>query len=198
MDDAIAGELERLRKEEGIVPRCRQGCCHCCRYNIVLSMAEAHALARHLKREWPGERIRELQARTRQWHAWDHSVRIGGPAARRGPGVDLTPDDPGCPLLVNGTCGAYPVRPVVCRTHFVSSPPRLCQAAVHPGSLAGSPVGLTTVVTAASPYSTAIRHHIEHAGLEFTRTQMLLPHWLAAEMGWNFEPACQEKAGSPL
>jgi len=45
---------------------------------------------------------------------------------------------------------------------------------------------LTSVVTATSPFSMAIRDHIENAGLDFSRSIMLLPHWLAIQMGWDF------------
>jgi hypothetical protein len=87
---------------------------------------------------------------------------------------------------VNGACSVYPVRPVVCRTHFVSSHPLSCCAANDQESTEDAPVVLTSVVTAASPFSMAIRDHIENAGLDFSRSIMLLPHWLAIEMGWDF------------
>jgi hypothetical protein len=32
----------------------------------------------------------------------------------------------------------------------------------------------------------AIRDHIENAGLDFSRSIMLLPHWLALKMDWDF------------
>lgn len=189
MDKAIAGALDHLCKEGGIIPMCRLGCCHCCRYHILINIAEAHTLAQYLKREWSKEKIHDLQARTRQWHTWDYFLRNSRPSTDLDAGTDFPPYGPCCPLLVGGECSAYPVRPVVCRTHFVSSPPLSCHAANNPGSTEAAPVALISVVTAASPYSKAIRSHIEHAGLEFSRTQMLLPHWLAMEMGWDFAPA---------
>jgi hypothetical protein len=188
MDEAIAGALERLLREEGVVPTCRLGCCHCCRYNILINIAEAHTLAQHLRREWTSEQIRDLQTRTRQWHAWDQSLRYGRPRADFDTSIDLPGYDPCCPLLVEGACSAYPVRPFVCRTHFVASSPLSCRAAIHPNSTEHAPVALMSVVAAASRYSMAMRSQIEKAGLEFTRTQMLLPHWLAMEMGWDFAP----------
>jgi Fe-S-cluster containining protein len=189
MDEAIAGGLDRLRREDGIIPTCQLGCCHCCRYHILTNIAEAHTLAQHLKREWSRGQIHDLQTRTRQWHEWDHSLRNSHLSANIYSKTGLSHDDPCCPLLVKGACSAYPVRPVVCRTHFVSSPPLSCHAANNPESTEDAPVALMSIVTAASPYSLAIRSHIENAGLEFSRTQMLLPHWLAMEMGWDFAPA---------
>ncbi|MBU4177481.1 MAG: hypothetical protein KJ730_06530, partial [Proteobacteria bacterium] len=85
-----------------------------------------------------------------------------------------------------GVCSVYPVRPVVCRAHFVSSHPRSCWAANDPESQEDAPVVLKSVVAAAGPFSMAMRDHIEEAGMDFTRSLMLLPQWLAVEMGWDF------------
>jgi hypothetical protein len=100
--------------------------------------------------------------------------------------TDLANYDHCCPLLVNGACIAYAVRPVVCRTHFVRSPPLSCWAVNNPEFAEEPPLVLTSVVTATSPFTMAIRHHIENASLDFSRSIMLLPHWLAIEMGWDF------------
>jgi len=149
-------------------------------------MAEAHALAQYVRREFSLDQINDLRMRTLKWHEWDNSRPGRYPSVSVGEGVDLSDYEHCCPLLVNGACSAYPVRPVVCRTHFVSSHPRYCSAANDPESTEDPPAVLTSVVAAASPFSVAIRDHIENAGLDFSRSIMLLPHWLAAEMGWDF------------
>jgi hypothetical protein len=74
----------------------------------------------------------------------------------------------------------------VCRAHFASSHPRYCCAVNDPESTEDAPLVLKSVVTAASPFVMAIRTQIENAGLDFSRSNMLLPQWLAIEMGWNF------------
>ncbi|MGV1100830.1 hypothetical protein ACUUL3_15645 [Thiovibrio sp. JS02] len=183
VDEATAGELARLRREEGVVPPCGSGCCHCCRYHILTNIAEAHTLAQHLKREWSAAQLDGLRLRTQQWHAWDNS-RPGRPAVRSMGRTELAGYEHCCPLLVNGACGAYPVRPVVCRAHFVSSHPDLCSAANDPA--AAVPTVLASVAMAAMPSAGAIRGHLADRGWESSRTMMLLPQWLAIEMGWDF------------
>ncbi len=185
VDAAVARELDRLRSEEGIIPSCQSGCDHCCRYHIVMNIAEAQALAHYIRREFSAEQIDELRLRTHQWHEWDNS-QPGRPSPIITEQTNLSNYDPGCPLLVNGTCSVYPVRPVVCRAHFVSSHPRYCRAVNDPGSTEDAPLVLKSVVTAVSPLVMAIREQIENAGLDFSRSNMLLPQWLAIEMGWNF------------
>ena len=186
VDEATASGLDRLSREDGIIPTCKLGCCHCCRYHILTNIAEAHTLAQYVKREWSPEQINDLRMRTQQWHAWDNSRPGRFPSAHIDTQTDLSGYDHCCPLLVNGACSAYSVRPVVCRTHFVSSHPLSCYAANDPESAEDAPAVLKSVVTAASPFSTAIRDHIENAGLDFSRSIMLLPHWLAVKMGWDF------------
>ena len=186
VDETVACVLDRLRSETGIVPSCKLGCCHCCRYRIVMNIAETRTLARYIKREFSPEQRKDLRKRTRRWHEWDDSLRGRRTPADRARQTDLYPDDPCCPLLINGACSAYRVRPVVCRTHFVSSPPFFCQAANDPESAEESPLVIDLVLTATTPFSTAIKDHIEKAGLDYSRSMTLLPHGLASEMGWDF------------
>ncbi|MEI6632249.1 MAG: hypothetical protein WCP22_00365 [Chlamydiota bacterium] len=186
LDAAIARELDRLCREEEVIPPCTSGCPHCCRYLIMTNSAEAHTLARYIRREMPRALIRELRMRTWQWHEWDNSMPGRYPAARVGTRTDIPARDHFCPLLVHGSCIAYPVRPVVCRTHFVRSHPRSCRAAHDPESARPAPVVIGSVVASARRFTEAIKGRIEKAGVEYSRSILLLPHWLAVEMGWDF------------
>ena len=185
VDAALACELARLRSEDGIIASCQPGCCHCCRYHILTNIAEAHVLAQYVRRELSAEQIHDLRLRTQQWHEWDNS-RPGRPLASIKGQADISSYEHCCPLVVNNACSVYPVRPVVCRAHFVSSPPSSCCAANDPESTEDAPVVLKSVVAAASPFSMAMRDQIENTGLDFSRTMMLLPQGLAIEMGWDF------------
>ncbi len=187
VDEVTACTLDRLRSEEGILPTCKLGCSHCCRHHILMNIAEAHTLAQYVKRELSADRTNDLRMRTQKWHEWEDSRpgRYPPPANIDRP-TDLSDYDHCCPLLVNGACDAYPVRPVVCRTHFVSSHLRCCSATNNPESTESAPVVLKCVLAAASPFSMAMRDHIEDAGFDFSRSIMLLPHWLAIEMAWDF------------
>lgn len=185
VDEATTCELARLRSEEGIIPTCRLGCCHCCRFHIPMNMAEAHILAQYIRREMSPEQIDALRARTQRWHQWEHCRPGRYPQARVEGPTDFSNYDHSCPLLVDGACMAYPVRPVVCRTHFVRSHPSSCCAAVDPKSTEDAPLALMSVVTASRLFNRVMKDHIEGAGLDFSRSILLLPHWLALEMGWE-------------
>lgn len=186
LDAAIACELDRLRGEEGIVPSCQPDCCHCCRYHILTNSAEAHTLAQYIRREFSAEQIEALRRRTQHWYEWDNAKPGRHPLSSLNEQADLSCYDHSCPLDVNGVCGVYPVRPVVCRAHFVSSQPLSCQVANDPESSAEQPMMLRSVVMAADPFSMVLKELIENAGLDFSRSRMLLPQWLALEMGWDF------------
>jgi Fe-S-cluster containining protein len=186
VDEATACELDRLHMEDDIIPTCKLGCCQCCRFHILTNIAEAHTLAQYVKRELSRDQINDLLMRTQQWHEWD-KFRLGRyTPADINEQTALSSYEHYCPLLVNGGCSAYPVRPFVCRTHFVSSDSLSCFAANDPESTEAVPAKLESIETTTSPYSIAIKDYIENAGVDFSRSQMLLPHWLAVEMGWDF------------
>jgi hypothetical protein len=186
VDEATASGLNRLHTEEGVVASCKQGCSHCCRYHIPTNVAEAHTLGQFVRRKLSADQMNALRMRTRQWHDWDNSRPGRYQSPYVGERTDPADYVPCCPLLVDNVCIAYPVRPIVCRTHFVCSPPSSCEAANDPDSTADVPVVLAAIVNAGRPFSLAMKDHVESEGLSFSRSFMLLPHWLAIEMAWDF------------
>ena len=77
---------------------CGPGCDACCKQAIPLTLLEGIVLVRYM-----------------QLH--------GSPEARR---ALLAPRGMDCPLLLNGQCAAYPVRPLACRRYLVLD--RACAA----------------------------------------------------------------------
>jgi len=147
VDTATACNLEKLRSEDGVIASCKQGCCHCCRFFILINVAEARTLACYIRRNFSPDRIEAVRKKTLQWHEWEHS----GPGRYPASGIGRYDSgyEHGCPLLSNGMCSVYPVRPVVCRVHFVSSNPLFCLAANDPESEEDAPVVLLSVAAAA-------------------------------------------------
>jgi Fe-S-cluster containining protein len=188
VDDAIIDDLSRLRAG-GVIPSCKNGCSHCCRYNIQMNIAEAQTMVRFIKREFTKNQVRDLRNRTRKWHEWD-TIRSG----RNSPDTTTSQADSSdpshyCPLLVNNVCKAYPVRPMVCRVHYVSSDPRRCLCASNPDSTEDTPEVLTSVIAVSRPFSQEVRDRIEGDGMDFSRSVMLLPHWLMIQMEWDTVPS---------
>ncbi len=186
MDKAAACGLERLKREDGIVPTCKLGCSHCCGFHIIANIAEANTLAQYIRRELTTGQINELRVRTRKWHAWDNSRPGRYRSGKIDSQVDMSNYIHRCPLLVNGACIIYPVRPVVCRMHFVCSQPLLCLAANDPKSETEAPNVLTSILELTNPFSLEINNLIEEAGMDASQSIMLLPQWLAIQMDWDF------------
>jgi Fe-S-cluster containining protein len=185
VDEAAGCELKRLYVEEGIISSCKPGCFYCCGQHIQTNIAEAQALGHFIKHEFSRRQIEDLRIRTQQWHEWDE-IRIG----RRN--VTHSDEQPAfstyqyCPLLVEGQCRAYSMRPLICRTHFVCSNPSACRNISNPESVEDDPKVLATVLVVTNPFLARIRDSIETTGLNFNRSIMLLPQWLAIEMNWDF------------
>ena len=185
MDEAVRRELNRLRIKDCVITTCKLGCYHCCGQYIITNIAEAHALAQYVKREFSIDQIADLKVRTQQWHEWNDSRPGRYPSTDMDEQKVLSDYHPYCPMLVKGACSAYPVRPVICRTHFVCSDPSSCRPSDDPEFIGIDPLALTSIVTATGPFSMRIRDSIKTEGFDFCQSVMLLPHWLAIEMGWD-------------
>jgi len=189
VDEAIACGLDRLLKDDGIVPSCRLGCCSCCRFPILISIAEARTLAHFVKRTFSLEQIESLRIRTRQWHQWDDALRAGSFSHDTAGLTKPSSRKMSCPILVDEACSAYDVRPLVCRSHFVRSHPLSCKEADNTQSVGNPPRVIESVKAATQSYTTSMKDYVEKTGLDYCRTMTLLPHGLAAEMGWDFDKA---------
>ena len=185
LDRAATRQLDWLSRERGVVASCKRNCSYCCRFHIVVSRAEVHALAQYLRREFSAEQLEQLRRRVEQWHQWDDSRPGRHAVASLDLPLDPTTYEQRCPLLVDGQCSAYPARPVACRAHFVTSDPQDCFAAIDPRSTAPAPITLPSVLAGTSPFEAAVRGRGAVAGSDATRSLMLLPQALAIELGWK-------------
>jgi Fe-S-cluster containining protein len=184
VDEAANSELHRLNVEEGVVSACKPGCFQCCGQHILTNIAEARVLTQYIQQEFSSEQIEELRIRTELWHKWDENrpARLGKNQASEQNCITHHY----CPMLVEGECSAYPMRPLICRTHFVSSDPPTCHPFYDSKSKEGNPKSLESILTVTNHFSLRIREFIEKTGFNFYRSIMLLPHWLAIEMNWDF------------
>lgn len=85
---------------------CRMGCAHCCHLYVSATAPELLTIAEHIS-EWPEERRVALSARLQSASKLTRSL---SPAER----VRLSHP---CPMLEDGLCGIYPVRPLGCRAY---------------------------------------------------------------------------------
>lgn len=186
VDEAADRELFSLLSKKGIRPSCMNGCYECCNQYILINRTEAHVLGQFIRRELSVKETHSLKHRTYQWHVWneDRPERHLVPDNKR-PG-DLSGRRPFCPLLVNGSCRAYAMRPIICRTHFVCSSPSFCRFLSNQSVAVPRPTALTSVVTATNRFANRLKKSINKNSPDFSREIMLLPHWLAIEMAWDF------------
>ncbi len=185
VDEATNCELKRLQVEESVVPTCRPGCFQCCGQHIPINIAEAKALTHYIKQEFSQNQIEDLRIRTQEWHEWDEARPVRPQSRKKGRQTPFYTHHY-CPMLVEGVCSAYPMRPVICRRHLVSSDPLACRPYYNPESNEGPPVIISSVIQVTNQFSNRIKDYIENSGLNFRKSIMLLPHWLAIEMQWDF------------
>lgn len=102
VDEAVDSDLQFRAQSGAASPACSKGCNVCCRKMYVpATHIELSAISWYLS-----ERADDLTART-----------IIEQMKTRNPKSDP------CPLLVDGACGVYPVRPLICRHFHVARKP---------------------------------------------------------------------------
>lgn len=127
MDEMIPQEMHAEGAAEKIT--CKRGCNACCRMQVILTAAEAIAIAeRHAA--FIATRLDELKA---QATLVQDMIKEREHMSREDRDMDIAsawwPKQIQCALLLeNGDCGVYETRPLVCRTHFVVTERALCEA----------------------------------------------------------------------
>jgi hypothetical protein len=96
-DTAVRANLERETARRGAPPACRAGC-HVCCVGLYVPVSDFEVLG-----------------------LWWYCAEIMPEATQRLVRVNLLVQEitPACPFLVDGGCAVYPLRPFVCRQHYV-------------------------------------------------------------------------------
>jgi Fe-S-cluster containining protein len=185
VDKEISIELSRLKNEEGVIPSCHRGCFSCCRQRISTPLPEAYTIGQYIKRNFKKNELEDLKSRVTAWHLWMEQELPRHLQKGMDADTALYNYGPFCPLLVDGACSIYPVRPLVCRGHYVSSDARSCLSLTDDSALEEEPTLLRSVPSAGMKYGLQIRNLVEMRGLNFDDAVLLLPQWLIFEMGWK-------------
>lgn len=180
-DEAGAKQLAQLATK-GIVPTCSAGCSHCCRLEIPVSRPEAEVLVAWLLAHRTPEQLEAIRDNLRGWLAW---YRTELPKLAMDRADAFARHAPKCSLLdEDGRCGAYEVRPITCRNHFVSSPVSECD----PATTTSEPVGMLAVAQATYDHVVELRRTIERQGGSYLASIHQLPEWLLHLLDVEREP----------
>jgi Fe-S-cluster containining protein len=179
-EDSAARTLERLR----ITPTCVAGCSHCCNLEIPMSRAEGETIVAWLTENATPETLAAIRERLRAWLVWyrtDYPKLVASGISR----VDaFFRHAPPCALLDGDRCTAYPVRPITCRNHLVSSPVAECDPAVG----RGDPTLILDVARASFDHVAELRALIDNQGGSYIASIHLIGEWLAHLLEVEREP----------
>lgn len=176
--DLLTSDEVSKMNAAGRAPTCRKGCSHCCRQQIRVPRAEAEVIVEWLLRD-AVYLVNNLKTRLASWLAWYRTEYPKLLASDVDPADAFYSYGPQCPALVDDACSIYPVRPVVCRTHFVTSPPDACRPSGDPAYLDESTKPVIDLLLKTAPIAKQLRTLIESQGASFKGTVHLLPEWMA-------------------
>jgi len=95
---------EKIIKKPGLHFDCKAGCSYCCSLRVAAVPAEVFLIARHLKQLSTGAQITLMD-----------KLKIHAEAAR---GVVMEEHFLPCPMLADGRCSVYAIRPAMCRRYL--------------------------------------------------------------------------------
>jgi Fe-S-cluster containining protein len=116
------------------VPKvCKKGCYFCCYQPIEILTIEKITLADHINQHLGNETKEVIKANTIKWlDFFDNNTPVTEPLTINEAYVDFRAKAKNipvpCPLLINGECSVYKVRPLPCRVHYVNDDSKLCEA----------------------------------------------------------------------
>jgi len=120
--DTKIGEAQ-ARQPHPVPIACHAGCDHCCHRVVFSTDLEAMAAAIHIQ-----QRFSNAQKEALEGNLAEYAKHIG-PKMGRDLGLDRRP----CPLLEDGLCSIYEVRPISCRSQFSASVEACREARDNPG-----------------------------------------------------------------
>jgi hypothetical protein len=104
------------RRSKTVTVACKRGCSYCCSSVVAVTAPEVLRIARWLRRNAASQPRLASDAVT------DRCEERAGLSLS-----DLMQQRPNCPLLIDGACGVYTVRPINCR-QLLSSSMEACRA----------------------------------------------------------------------
>jgi len=185
VDELVNREVARSTAR-GKQPTCANGCSHCCRQELYAPRAEVEAIVEWLETSAP-HLIADLKTKIAAWLEWYRSQYPKLMANGLARPDAFYSHGPPCPALIEDSCSIYPVRPVFCRTHYVTSPADACRPQPDPVRL-DVPVESMRIFAKTAPVATKLRALIESQGSDFNGTVHLLAEWLAHLLGVEQQP----------
>lgn len=182
-DEAGVRTLARLAIK-GRAPSCTAGCSHCCSLEVPMSRAEGEVIVDWINANRTQDDIDLIRERLRGWLDWYRTSLPRLVAAGMSRTEAFFRHAPRCALLVDGQCSAYPVRPVTCRNHYVSSPPTECD----PATSTREPYEMLDIPRAAQPYVVELRRVVERHGGDYLASIHIIGEWLAHLLDVEREP----------
>lgn len=105
---------------------CQKGCDYCCYYKVALTAGELFLIGQHLLKHFSEQRLQQVLAAARDNTETTRDMTTAQQLA----------SNIKCPLLLDGACSTYEVRPAMCRKHH-STDVTLCrQSFDHPENAA--------------------------------------------------------------
>jgi Fe-S-cluster containining protein len=154
---------------------CRVGCSQCCFQSVSVCRSEAIVLAEYVKKHNRFDRL-----------ALINSMRRQAKAKTPDEWQDLPLYYKKCVFLKNNKCSIYLFRPMGCRTHFVVTPPALCQ---QPKDSKETPNLVTLTYSGMAEYI-----HTAFSGCEgeayrkgSQRLNLFMPQAVLQELGYSYD-----------
>ncbi len=132
----VRREVVRIYKStdvrlKNIEKSCLEGCSHCCNQNIPVHVSEELPIVDYIENEFSEPEKESLRERFRSWFKFMNEntpeASVLSEADVQVFNKKLASNRIPCPFLNDNLCSIYKVRPLACRTFYVTDSPDYCE-----------------------------------------------------------------------
>jgi len=154
--DGLNDSITALAERQHMKVDCHKGCHWCCHQAVYANSYELHYLSERIKAVIPPEKIQR----------WINSAELKYEKTSQMTEDQIAEYKHPCPLLENGACSVYAIRPMACRIYLSTSLPSCLEFYRNPDNKANYPALLELPLRAGRMMNEGFMAALKEQGIE--------------------------------
>lgn len=160
--DGLNESIIALANRQNTKVACFKGCHWCCHQAVFANSIELHFLSENIKKTFTSEELICIIERTEAKYSMTSKLNDEDILRHKAP----------CPLLKDGACSIYAVRPMACRIYLSTKPETCLEFYSHPENEANYPALIDFPLKAGQMMNEGFRIALKEVGIETTEFKL--------------------------